>query len=229
MSRGDGGSQRADEWRGTTADERAAERRSRLLDAAFELLATEGAPGVTVRAVVRVSGLSPRFFYESFADRDTLLLTLWDEQYADVVAHVMGAVGASLREDRAGRDSRDGDAPDFAAGLRAALIATADWFEERPARAAVMLHQTLAEPLLREHAQRRLPELVQATMAIAVGPEAIAALPESALQIAVVGLSGAVLNLFLEWTAGRLDVGSDVLAEAIVQVAASTLRGLLPG
>ena len=70
------------QWRGTTADERAEQRRVRLLEAALELLGTEGAAGVTVRAVVRASALSPRFFYESFSDRDALLIVVADHGHS---------------------------------------------------------------------------------------------------------------------------------------------------
>lgn len=200
------------QWRGTTADERAQERRVRLLAAAFEVLASEGGAGVTVRAVVRTSGLSPRFFYESFADRDTLLIAVWEEQYAQVVAHVEAAIAEAE--------------PGLAARLRAALVATAHWLEERPSRAAVMLRETLAEPLLREHAQRRLPELVLLTMALSVEPEVLAEVPETAVEIAVVALSGAILNLFLEWSAGRLAVSAEELAEAIVVVTETSMAHL---
>ena len=57
-------------WAGLAPDDRRAERRTLLLDAAFELLGTEGWGGTTVRAVCQEARLNPRYFYESFEDLD---------------------------------------------------------------------------------------------------------------------------------------------------------------
>ena len=53
-------------WAGIPAEDRRADRRVRLLDAAFELLGTEGWSATTVRAVCQAAQLNPRYFYESF-------------------------------------------------------------------------------------------------------------------------------------------------------------------
>ena len=71
-------------WVGVPADERRAERRRLLVDAAFELLGTDGDAGTTVRAVCAATRLNPRYFYESFADRDALLLAVYDQQVAEL-------------------------------------------------------------------------------------------------------------------------------------------------
>ncbi|MCW2985532.1 MAG: transcriptional regulator, TetR family, partial [Conexibacter sp.] len=60
-------------WAGSTLEDRAAARRAALLEAGVELLGTEGAAGVTVRAACRATKLSERYFYESFDGRDALL------------------------------------------------------------------------------------------------------------------------------------------------------------
>src|SRR4051812_4845885 len=118
-------------WHGTTAQERAGERRRQLLDAGRTLMAEGGAAAGTVRALTRASGLSPRFFYESFPNRDTLLLALWDEQYAELTALVERAIADA--------------GPELADRLHAALLVTVRWFEAEPWRVVVMLRETLAE------------------------------------------------------------------------------------
>ena len=200
-------------WRGTTADERAGQRRRQLLDAAHGLLGTEGAAGVTVRAVTRSAGLSPRFFYESFADRDALVIAAWEEQYDEVAALVAVAVGEADES--------------FRQRIRAALMTVARWFEERPERAVVMLQESLADPMLRRHARRRLPDLVLTTMAASVDPSEMATLSPTDVQISITALSGAIVNLFLEWTAGRIDVTAEHLVESIVLVADNALAQVL--
>ena len=65
-------------WAGIPAADRRAERRTLLLDAAFELLGTEGSHGTTVRAVCQRARLNPRYFYESFDDLDALVVAVYD-------------------------------------------------------------------------------------------------------------------------------------------------------
>ncbi|HEY9558032.1 MAG TPA: TetR/AcrR family transcriptional regulator, partial [Acidimicrobiales bacterium] len=65
-------------WVGLAPEERAAERRTLLLDAAFELLGTEGTDGTTVRAVCQAARLNPRYFYESFDDLDACIVAVYD-------------------------------------------------------------------------------------------------------------------------------------------------------
>lgn len=64
---------------GVSADERRAERRRRLLDAARHLWGEQGPSEVTVRGVCAQAGLTPRYFYEQFDNRDALLLAVADE------------------------------------------------------------------------------------------------------------------------------------------------------
>jgi AcrR family transcriptional regulator len=66
---------------GATADERQAERRTQLLDAGLELMASDGAPqNFTVRGVCREAGLASRYFYENFEDLEDLAVTVYDDE-----------------------------------------------------------------------------------------------------------------------------------------------------
>ncbi|CAM3606893.1 TetR/AcrR family transcriptional regulator [Smaragdicoccus niigatensis] len=73
-------------YAGKLADERRAERRERLVAAGFDLLGTEGTAGTSVRAVCARAGLSSRYFYESFANIDELLVAVFD----DVTTRTLG-------------------------------------------------------------------------------------------------------------------------------------------
>lgn len=64
-------------WGGTTLTERREARRTALFEAALDLIGESGAAGVTMRAVCRRAGLTDRYFYESFTDRDDLLDVLY--------------------------------------------------------------------------------------------------------------------------------------------------------
>jgi AcrR family transcriptional regulator len=55
-----------------------AERSRQIVDAAYELLDAEGLEGLTIRAVLAKTGLARRAFYECFADKDELVLTVFE-------------------------------------------------------------------------------------------------------------------------------------------------------
>ncbi|MFE3190553.1 TetR/AcrR family transcriptional regulator [Nocardia sp. NPDC059240] len=64
---------------GVSATERRAERRVRLLATARTLWGESGIGAVTVRGVCKAAGLTDRYFYEHFANREELLLAVADE------------------------------------------------------------------------------------------------------------------------------------------------------
>ncbi|UUY03776.1 TetR/AcrR family transcriptional regulator [Svornostia abyssi] len=80
---------------GETADERTARRRQQLIDAARELLRTEGWGATSMRSVCAKAGLGDRYFYESFRDRDALLSAVFDEIERDAVERVGRALVAA--------------------------------------------------------------------------------------------------------------------------------------
>jgi AcrR family transcriptional regulator len=55
--------------------------RSRLLRAAWTVVRRSGFEGVKVQLVLRESGLSARTFYRHFADKDSLLVALIEDEY----------------------------------------------------------------------------------------------------------------------------------------------------
>ena len=62
--------QRRGRWSGVPLQDRQALRRDELIAAGVTLLGSRGGPALTVRAVCRATGLTERYFYESFTDRD---------------------------------------------------------------------------------------------------------------------------------------------------------------
>src|ERR687894_2439675 len=80
-------------YAGQAADERRAERRRRLLDAAVELFGTRGYGATTIEALYTEAKLAPRHFYEQFSGREQLLRAAYDE----TIAAVVDAVGEARR------------------------------------------------------------------------------------------------------------------------------------
>ena len=77
-------------WNGLSLEERQRERRQLLIDAALDLLATEGSTGTTVRAVCAAARLNPRYFYESFEELDALVVAVYD--------HVVGLLRREVQQ-----------------------------------------------------------------------------------------------------------------------------------
>ena len=83
-------------YRGVEAAERLAARRRRLLDAGLDLLGGESDPDdLTVRAICRRAGLTMRYFYESFTDKDDFVGAVFDWVIADIAATTQAAVAAA--------------------------------------------------------------------------------------------------------------------------------------
>ena len=59
--------------------DRQALRRDELIAAGVTLLGSRGGPALTVRAVCRATGLTERYFYESFTDRDEFVRAVYDD------------------------------------------------------------------------------------------------------------------------------------------------------
>jgi AcrR family transcriptional regulator len=66
------------------------ERSRQIIGAAYDLLAEEGLEGLTIRAVLKKTGLSRRAFYERFSGKDDLVLAVF-EQTIRLAADFFGA------------------------------------------------------------------------------------------------------------------------------------------
>jgi AcrR family transcriptional regulator len=79
-------------YRGVTPDERREQRRGLLIEAGLDCLAEDGLPGVSVRSVCARARLTARYFYESFANLDELLIALVDHVAEEVAASGLEAI-----------------------------------------------------------------------------------------------------------------------------------------
>lgn len=77
---------------GVSAAERTATRRASLLESCRTLIGREGVAAVTVEAVCAESALGKRYFYESFAARDDLLLAVADAFYDDLLGQMRATI-----------------------------------------------------------------------------------------------------------------------------------------
>ncbi|MCX0274267.1 TetR/AcrR family transcriptional regulator [Nocardia zapadnayensis] len=196
-------------WRGRTLDARSAERREQLVDVGFELLGTDGSAAVTMRAVTRLANLSPRYFYESFADRRALIVAVYDRLETELLTRL----------------STVDPGGDLHTTIRAALQICAAYFEEDPRRARVLLREPLTDDALRAHSADRLPAFLR-TMVPALGEEVGALIPDSEETLAIIGtaLGGALVALYVDWIDGRLPVPRDRLVDTATALVLSLVR-----
>ena len=139
----------ASRWAGVSPDDRRAERRALLLDAAFELLGTEGWQGTTVRAVCQTAQLNPRYFYESFADLDALAVALYDRLGDELRVAVEKAVASAEAT--------------ATARVRATVESTVRFVDEDRRRGRILYHEALGNEALnrrRVEAGYALAELI---------------------------------------------------------------------
>ena len=83
--------QRRGRWSGVPLEDRQALRRDALVAAGVQLLGEKSGPAVTVRAACRQAGLTERYFYESFADRDEFVRAVYDDVCTRAMSTLMSA------------------------------------------------------------------------------------------------------------------------------------------
>lgn len=62
--------------------------------AAYELLQEDGLEGLTIRAVLKRTGLARRAFYESFAGKDDLVLAVFEQTLRTLAEHLANVTSA---------------------------------------------------------------------------------------------------------------------------------------
>ena len=186
-------------WAGVAPADRRAERRTLLLDAAFDLLGTEGWAGTTVRAVCQAARLNPRYFYESFDDLDALVVALYDRLVDELASAVRAAVDAS------GDDPRD--------HTRAAIGRIVSFVDEDRRRARVLYVEALGNEALNRRRVETGHALVAAVEQDAVERHGPPAPGEQIGRMAAAILVGGAGELVLAWLDGRIDVTREQLVD----------------
>ncbi|HEU5475755.1 MAG TPA: TetR/AcrR family transcriptional regulator [Actinophytocola sp.] len=135
-------------WRGISAEDRRAERRAALIEAGLEVIGTQGWAGTTVRGVCRQAGLTERYFYESFADHEALLLAVYDHTLATGIEYVLAAVRSAPA--------------DLGSTTRAAIAAALEYLLDDPRKGRILILEATGN----EQLQRRRQQAVrsQATL-----------------------------------------------------------------
>jgi AcrR family transcriptional regulator len=194
-------------WGGTTLDARREARRERLLAVGLELLGgPDGPPAVSVRSVCRHARLTDRYFYESFADREALLVAVYEQVGREALRVLAEAVRTT---------TADPSGPEVP---RAAVRAFMGLLTEDPRKGRVLLLAPLSDPTLNRCGlllQPAFVELLRGQLAVAVRrPEP----DELAQRLTASALIGALTNLFARWLDGSLAASAEQLTEYCVRL-----------
>ena len=182
--------QRRGRWSGVPLEDRQALRRDELIAAGVARLGGEQGPALTVRGVCQSAGLTERYFYESFADRDEFVRAVYD----DVCARAMSALTTA-------------NTPRDAVEKFVALMV------DDPARGRVLLLAPEKEPVLTRSGAEWMPsfiELVQHKLT-RIGD------PAQAAMVAT-GLIGALTALFTAYLNGRLAASREQFIDYCVEM-----------
>ncbi|MCV7356354.1 TetR/AcrR family transcriptional regulator [Mycolicibacterium fluoranthenivorans] len=168
--------QRRGRWSGVPLRDRQALRRSELITAGVTLLGGPEGPSLTVRAVCRAAGLTERYFYESFSDRDEFVRAVYD----DVCTTAMTALASSSTP-------------------REAVEAFVALMVDDPTRGRVLLLAPEREPVLTRSGADWMPTfigLLQSRLSHVSDP--------ARQQMIATGLVGALTALFTAYLDNRL-------------------------
>ncbi len=191
----------------SAAAARTAERRRALLDIGVTLLGAADAGAVNVRAVCRTTGVTERYFYGIFGNRDDYVRAVYDDVSAQAVA-VLAAATA------------DGGTPrELATRAVDAFVAL---MIDAPEMGRALLLAPYREPALAPVGLGHMPDFF-AVVAAAIPEELGAELRE----LTSIELVGALTALFTQFLNGTLRAGRDALVAHCVEliVAASVRTG----
>lgn len=167
-------------YRGISPDERRAQRRARLVAAALAVYGERGYRQSTVKAVCEAAGLTERYFYESFANSEDLLIVAFNAVTASVMKELADAAA------KAGRDRTR--------RARAMLLAYFSALQREPQAARVFLVEIRGVSRAVDKAFDAALRGIGREVAQIVAPPGAA--PNELLQAGVVG---GVIHIALQW------------------------------
>ena len=182
--------QRRGRWSGVPLQDRQTLRRDELIAAGVNVLGGAGGGALTVRGVCRAAGLTERYFYESFGDRDDFVRAVYD--------HVCSTAMTALTSSTTPRDAVE----------RFVALMVDD-----PVRGRVLLIAPEREPVLTKSGAEWMPSFIELIQ------HKLTRITDSAVQAMVAtGLVGALTALFTAYLNGRLEATREQFIDYCVEM-----------
>ncbi len=171
------------DYRAMSAAERVADRRERLIAAAYTLFAQPGFHATTIERLCATARISGRAFYECFVSREDLMRAVYERCVEETLASVIEAIEAAppTQDDR------------IAAGIGEYIR-----FVTKDVRRARIMHVEVrrAGNVLtgaRQQAVEAFAKVIQGTV------QDVPRQPSPDIHMLTLGLIGAITELILEW------------------------------
>jgi AcrR family transcriptional regulator len=195
-----------------SADERRTLRRARLIDAALDVIATQGIANLTMTAVRQLAGLTERYFYESFRDRDELLEAVFDQYLLEMDEAMFSALEAAP--------------PDLYERCRAAAGAMIAALTADPRKARLYVEAAGSEKLRgrRDHAVSIYADILVGQIRELGGLDSKA--QQAPLRLAALVIIGGIAEAIGPWINGTLEMSRDTLVEECARLAVAAVEAV---
>ena len=186
-------------YRGVSAEERAAERRARLLEATLAVWA-DPQLRTTMTAICAEAGLSERYFYESFAGLDEALTAVLDHVATEIETVTLAASDAA------------GDDP--VARVHASVRAFVQLLVDDPRKGRVAIIEAASIPALRRRRTELLRYLAHRSAEEARTHLGLVTRGGREDEIAGLLFIGGMAELITAWLDGALEATPEEIVEA---------------
>ncbi|MCZ4520096.1 TetR/AcrR family transcriptional regulator [Rhodococcus ruber] len=200
-------------YAGRSSAARKADRRARFLHAGIEVMGVRGYAATSVAHICAAAGLARSQFYSEFANREALLVDVYDLIQDDALAAVVAALDGQLDRDRR-------------ALVVAAMTALVGSIGGDPRRARISYLEMLGvSDAVEQHRTRRRAQWVQFfenTLRSEVGSDFV---PPGGYRLAATAFLGALTEIVSDWS--RTDPPRPPI-EHIVETMVAVLGAFVP-
>jgi len=187
-------------YRGISRADRHAERRQRLIVAAIRVYGGLGYRQAKIKMVCAEAGLTERYFYESFANSEELLLAA----YHEVIGQLVGALEQAARTAKGSRTER----------TRALLRAYFTLLRREPAAARLILIEIRGvSPTVTDAYTATLRDIAERLAALFGVPE------DETWQLLALGIVGGISQIALNWIGQGYAPSMAVMIDAATRLA----------
>lgn len=177
---------RSRQYAGKSTEERRRERLDKFIEAGIRIIGEQGYQAATLRAVCAEAGLTERYFYESFANREALLIAAYERVRAELAGQISARIGAA--------------AGDAKAMMQGALGALFSYLQAHPARARVLMFEILGvsteiDAIYRRSVDGFVDMLMSATQPLIKAP----AVSPAEQAVMAHGLVGSAIYVAMQW------------------------------
>lgn len=203
-------------YAGVPASQRQAQRRAALLAAALEIVDAQGMNALTVTGLCRAAQVKDRYFYESFASTDEVLVAMVDQIATELAAAMLEA------SEMAGQ-------LDLEESVRVVIAAMVDFWLADPRRARVGFLESAGVPAVIARRQQIVGRFVGLTRALS---RARFDMPETeqrvqATHFAGVQVFGGLLETTRAWLRGDLELSREDFISHAQTAFCATLQALI--